>query len=169
MTDYRDVGPGSTAYESPKITITVPHDRLEETSPAIHKPACVLGVDGKSMTGTILTVDDVSDTAEINIAQGAGYYHLVRNVLTYSGAAESTFSTLNFGTPLYYDPSATMPSGVYLSCSPLDSGGAANTLFGHVGWAQDEVPDPYAGDRDPYPLGSAIAGVTHTDIVVVQA
>jgi hypothetical protein len=51
---------------------------------------------------------------------------------------------------VYYDNSATMPAGVYLSTSPLDNTGAANTLFGHIACITSEA-------AALYPLGGATA------------
>jgi len=167
----RDEQVGYEASLGPHVPIEVPYDRLEDATPTVteHKPACVLGVDGSSLTGTIVTLDAATSVAVINIAKGACYYHQVRNVLTYAAAVEATWGQLNFGTPVYYDPSATMPAGVYLSLSPLDNAGAANTLFGWCAWSQTEIPDPFRGDTDPYPLGTAGVASTHEDVVIVQA
>jgi hypothetical protein len=60
------------------------------------------------------------------------YFHEVRNVLTYAAAVEATWGAINIGDRVYYDNSATMPVGVYLSTSPLDNTGAANSLWGTV-------------------------------------
>ena len=150
-------------------TIEVPYDRLENSSPVIHKPAAVLsGTNGTQLTGTIINLHAGESIAVVDIKTNKIYLHQVRNVLTYSGGAEATWGLLNFGLPVYYDRSSTMPSGVHLSLSPLDENGNANPLFGHIVWKQTEVPEPFQGDRDPYPLGSTTAGTTHLNIAIVQ-
>ena len=83
-------------------------------------------------------------------AAGNTYYFEVRNVLTYAAAVEATWGAINIGDAVYYDNSATMPAGTYLSTSPLDNLGVANTHFGHV------VPCNEA-DMALYPKGGATA------------
>jgi len=170
----KDVEPGYAHDESQMCPLLAPKDRLEYTTPTSgqHKPAAVLS-DGtgqaEQITGTILTVDnEETGLVKINTAKDAEYFHQVRNVLTYSAELENTFAQLNFGMKVYYDRSSTMPAGVFLSLSPLDKDGNSNPFFGHVVWADTEYPDPFQGDRDPYPVGSAVSGVTHTDIVIRQ-
>lgn len=161
----------TSAYEQDLMDVEVlvcPYDRLEDVTPTIHKPAAVLGTDGSLITGTIIEVHTDNSVITLSTKHGKKFYHQVRNVLTYAAAVEATWGTLNFGQAVYYDPSATMPAACKLSLSPLDNAGATNTLFGHIVWAQDEIPEPQRGDRDPYPLGSAVAGVTHTDICIRQ-
>lgn len=165
-----DVGPG---YEQDLIklqTIVAPADRLEDTTPTIHKPAAVLGTVGLQITGTIIGVqtDVTPNTITLDVRNGKIYLHQLRNVLTYSGAIEDTWTLINYGMAVYYDRSSTMPAAVKLSTSPLDKDGVANALFGHIVWAQTEEPDPFQGDRDPYPAGNAGAGVTHLNIAILQ-
>jgi hypothetical protein len=80
------------------------------------------------------------------------YRHDVRNVLTYNpGVAELTWGPINIGDPIYYDHSASMPAGVYLSTSPVGTDTVANTLFGFA------VP---ADDADVFPKGAALVAST---------
>jgi hypothetical protein len=85
----------------------------------------------RQQTGVIKSIDAGRSLAFIDLTARKIYKFLVRNVLTYSGAAEATFGGINVGDPIYYDASPTMPAGVYLSTSPLDSAGNANALWGH--------------------------------------
>lgn len=111
---------------------TVPYARLKDITPTVGNPAAVLGlVAGKLQTGVIKSVDAGRSLAVLDLTARKIYKFLVRNVITYSGAAEATFAAINIGDQIYYDASATMPAGVYLSTSPLDAAGAANTLWGH--------------------------------------
>jgi hypothetical protein len=117
----------------------IPYARLEDTTPTASLPAALLSVtDGTQLTGTILVVDAADSMAVIDFTHSMVYEHDVRNVLTYSGAAEDTFGAINVGDPIYYDRSGTMPAGVYLSTSPLDSAGDANPLFGFRVPANDD-------------------------------
>lgn len=166
---YRDTLSSYEASSGPILTWEFPYARLEDATPTLHKPAAVLGnLLGQQLTGTLISLDAANSIAVINIAPGVVYYHQVRNVLTYAAAVEATWTTLDVGTPLYYDRSATMPAGVYLSASPADNTGQANPFFGYVVLAQNEIPDGFTSNANPYPAGSAIAGVTHTDIAVMQ-
>ena len=132
----------------------IPYARLVDTTPTPTNAARVTGVvAGKSLTGTILTVDAGRSVAIIDFTPTMVYMHDVRNVLTYgAGPAEATWGDINIGDEVFYDSTATMPAGVYLSTSPLDNpGAAANTLFGHV------VP---ANDNDTFPKGADGAAST---------
>jgi hypothetical protein len=116
----------------------IPYARLEDATPTATLPAAVISVlPGTQLTGTILTVDAADSVAVIDFTCSMVYWQEVRNVLTYAQAAEATWGAINIGDPVYYDSSATMPVGVYLSTSPLDNTGAANPLFGHVVPADD--------------------------------
>lgn len=130
----------------------VPYARLEDTTPTPSNPAAVLAVgsDENQVCGTILTIDAGDSVAIIDFTASMVYRQTVRNVLTYSAEAENTFGAIDIGYELYYDRSATMPAGTYLSTSPLDNLGAANPKFGHV------VPLTEA-DRVLYPKGAGTA------------
>jgi hypothetical protein len=61
---------------------------------------------------------------------------------------------------VFYDATATMVAlGIYLSTSPLDGAGNANSLFGWI------VPIPSATGFDTdfarFPLAAGVAGSTH--------
>jgi hypothetical protein len=133
-----------------------PYARLTDSSPTPTNAAEVTGLlIGHELTGTILTIDAGRSVAIIDVTPSMVYRHDVRNVLTYNpGVAELTFGPINIGDPVYYDHSATMPAGVYLSTSPLGTGGTANPLFGFV-VASDEV------DQALFPKGAALVGSTH--------
>lgn len=111
----------------------IPYARLEDTTPTPSNPAKVTSVVlGTELTGTILSIDAADSEAVIDFTCAMVYYQEVRNVLTYGGGVEATWGAINVGDTIYYDGSATMPAGVYLSTSPLDNTGAANPIFGHV-------------------------------------
>lgn len=112
----------------------IPHARLTDTSPTASLPAEVTSLTtGTKLTGTILVVDDDDDVAVIDFTCGMIYWHEVRNVLTYNeGVAELTWGPINIGDEIYYDSSASMAAGVYLSTAPTNTTGGNNTRFG---WA----------------------------------
>lgn len=136
----------------------IPYARLTDTTPTPTNAAEVTSVlPGTQLTGTILSVDAGRSIAVIDFTNSMVYRHDVRNVLTYSAGAESTFGAINIGDPVYYDNSATMPAGVYLSTSPLDNTGAANTLFGFA------VADDIASDT--FPKGGATASTQRVAVM----
>ena len=138
----------------------IPYARLEDATPTPSNPAAVLSaVPGTQLTGTILTVDAGTATAILDVTCSMVYRQAVRNVLTYGGGAEATWGTEDIGDPVYYDRSATMPVGTYLSKSPLDSAGVANPLFGHIVGMSD-------ADQALYPKGAG--GVASTQTVGVM-
>lgn len=127
----------------------VPQARLENNAPTPTQPAALTSrTAGTQLTGTILGVDNDDDIALIDFTPSMVYRHFVRNVLTYSGAAENIFGAINAGDAVYYDGSGTMPADVFLSTSPLDASGNANPLFGFV------VP---ADEDDTFPKGTTSA------------
>lgn len=131
----------------------IPYARLEDATPTVSMPACVLSVgtgDLDQLSGTLVSVDAGDSVATIDFTAGSIYWHTVRNVLTYSGAAENTWGPIDIGDPVYYDRSATMPAGTYLSTSPLADDGVATSLFGHV-VSEDDM------DMALYPKGDATA------------
>ena len=131
--------------------VQIPYARLTDTTPTVSLPAEVTSLlPGTALTGTIISIDASDSVAEVDIRASNVYYHEVRNVLTYGGAVEATWGVINIGDAVYYDNSATMPAGVYLSTSPLDNLGVANTLFGHVVPCND-------ADRSNYPTSPATA------------
>jgi len=138
----------------------IPYARLEDATPTETNPACVLSLlPGTQLCGTVLTIDAAASMAVIDFTCSMVYWQEVRNVLTYSGAVENTWGAINIGDPLYYDRSATMPAGVYLSTSPLDNTGAANEVFGAV------VPR-HDTDAALYPKGAGTASTE--DCAVMQ-
>lgn len=164
---------GYEANLGPMDTIVVPYARLEFATPVVgqHKPAAVIGVaadDGVQQTGTIINLDAVQSLATINVARAAAYFHQVRNVLTYSVGAETTFASLDVGIPVYYDGSSTMPAGIFLSLAALDEDDDPNPLFGYIALADLEIDEPWQPSRNPYPLGPATA-TSHVNIAISQA
>ena len=141
----------------------IPYARLEDATPTVSNPAAVLSrTSGTQLTGTILTVDAGESIAVIDFTCSMVYRQDVRNVLTYAAAVEATWGAINIGDPIYYDRSATMPAGVYLSTSPLDNTGAANPLFGHV-VATDDT------DSALYPKGGATASTQECGVMQIGA
>lgn len=139
----------------------IPYARLSDTTPTPTSAAKVTGrVAGKELTGTVLTVDAARSVAIVDFTSSMVYRHDVRNVLTYNGGAENTFGAINVGDPVYYDPSATMPAGVYLSTSPLDKDGGANSLFGWV------VP---SDETDTFAKGGAVASTQRCAVLQTGA
>jgi len=111
----------------------IPYARMTDTTPTVTQPAevtCLLA--GSELTGTVLAVDSDDSVAIVDFTCSMVYEHNVRNVLTYSGAAENTWGAINIGDLVYYDSSGTMPAGTKLSTSPLDSAGGANPIFGRA-------------------------------------
>ncbi|HUV28108.1 MAG TPA: hypothetical protein VMW34_12150 [Anaerolineales bacterium] len=140
----------------------IPYARLEDPLPVVTMPAQVNGLlAGSQLTGTILSIDAVTSVAVIDFTCSMVYWQEVRNVLTYVGNVEATWGVINIGDPIYYDGSATMPATIFLSTSPLDDAGPANTLFG---WA---VPRSDA-DMALFPKGIAIAPGSTVEIAVMQ-
>ncbi len=142
----------------------IPYARLEDVTPTVSFPAAVLSVlPGTQLTGTILSVDAGDSVAVIDFTCSMVYWQDVRNVLTYNvGVAELTWGPINIGDPVYYDRSASMPVGVYLSTSPLDLTGAANPLFGHV------VPRSDA-DMALFPKGGVTASTQECAVMQIGA
>lgn len=111
----------------------VPYGRLTDQTPTATLPCEVTSLtDGTQVTGTILGVDADNSVAMVDFTCSMVYWQEIRNVLTYSAEAEDTFGAINIGDEVYYDHSATMPAGVYLSTSPLGNLGQTNTRFGWV-------------------------------------
>jgi len=141
----------------------IPYARLTDTTPTVSNPAEVTSLlAGTQLTGTILSVDAGESVAVIDFTCSMVYWQEVRNVLTYAAAVEATWGAINIGDIVYYDNSATMPAGVYLSTSPLDNTGAANTRFGYVVPAQDT-------DMALYPKGGITASTQDCAIMQLGA
>lgn len=141
--DYQDSSEGAVRHWE------IPYARLEDATPTPSNPAAVLSdTPGTQVCGTILAINAKLSVAVIDFTCSMVYNHDVRNVLTYAGAVEATWGTIDIGDEVYYDRSATMPAGVYLSTSPLDNTGAANPRFGWV------VPMDIDTDMALYPKGA---------------
>lgn len=143
----------------PVHTIAVPYARLTDATPTIGNPCELLSVTaGTQLCGTLMTIDATDSIAIVNVAPGFIGNWEVRNVLTYNAGVENTWGAINVGDPVYYDNSATMPAGVYLSTSPLDNTGAANTLFGHIACITSEA-------AALYPLGGITASTQDCQVM----
>lgn len=134
------------SFEGAERKWVIPYARLTDTTPEVGHPAQVASaVVGAKLGGVVLSIDADDSVAVLDFTPGKIIKASVRNVITYSGAAENTFRAINIGDPVYYDASATMPAAVELSTSPLDSAGVANTLWGYVvpmdGGGSDAAPD----------------------------
>lgn len=143
----------------------VPYARLEDATPTVSNPASLLNLvatgNGIQVCGTILTVDAVNSVAVIDFTAGMVYRQPVRNVSGYNvGVGENAWLAIQLGAPIYYDRSASMPVGTYLSLSATDLTGANNPLFGYaVGWSD--------ADMATFPKAAAGVGST-TDVAVMQ-
>ena len=148
------------AVDAPGVHWQIPYSRLDDATPTVSNPAQVLGIlPGAEVCGTILSVDANASQATVDFSAGAIYYQQVRNVLTYNpGVAELTWGPINIGDPVYYDGSASMPVGVYLSTSPLNTGGTANPIFGRVVARHD-------ADSALYPKGGVTASTQYCAVM----
>ena len=143
----------------PVFTIAVPYARLTDTTPTEGNPCELTSLlAGAQLCGTIMTIDAGDSIAIVNVAPAFIGNWEVRNVLTYSGAAENTWGAINVGDLVYYDNSATMPAGVYLSTSPLDNLGTANTRFGVIATITSEA-------AALYPLGGVTASTQDCQVM----
>lgn len=137
----------------------VTKSRLVDTTPVVGQPVMLTSLtNGKQLTGTCLSSRTGDNFCIVDFTHSMVYFQEVRNVLTYAGAAESTFGAINEGDRIYYDRSATMPAGVKLSTSPQDSAGLDNTFFGYAVLADDE---------DVYPKGGATASTQEVAVMQV--
>lgn len=139
----------------------VSYAKMEDATPTETQPAALIGsVKGTQLTGTVLTIDADASLAIVDFTPSMVYYHSVRNVLTYSGAAEATFDEVDEGDAIFYDRSSTMPAGVKLSKSPLDKDGNANPLFGFAVLLDED---------DVYPKGTTSASTQTCAVMQVGA
>ena len=143
--------------------VPVPWSRLTDATPTLGDPFQATGlVAGSTFCGTVINPGVVTTDEMIisNVADGAIFRHNVRNVLTWvGGPAEATWGPINLGNPVFYDAQEDTANGIKLSTSPLNSAGAANTLFGHVVLMQDE-------DSSDFPKGAALVASTHVCAVM---
>jgi len=144
----------------PEFTICVPYARLTDTTPTESNPCQLTSLlAGTSLCGTVKTIDASDSVAIVNVAPGFIGNWEVRNVLTYNpGVAELTWGAINVGDLVYYDASASMPAGVYLSTSPLNTGATANTLFGVIATITSEA-------AALYPLGGVTASTQDCQVM----
>jgi hypothetical protein len=124
----------------------IPYARLTDATPTPTNPAEVTSLLlGTSLTGTILTIDAARSVAVIDFTCSMVYLQEVRNVITYAGQQETVWAAINIGDIVYYDNSATMPAGVYLSTAPASGIPDANTRFGYVVAADSADVSPKGG------------------------
>jgi len=144
----------------PEFTICVPYARLTDATPTESNPCQLTSLlAGTSLCGTVKTIDASDSVAIVNVAPGFIGNWEVRNVLTYNpGVAELTWGAINVGDLVYYDASASMPAGVYLSTSPLNTGATANTLFGVIATITSEA-------AALYPLGGVTASTQDCQVM----
>lgn len=146
-----DIRHNYECFSREPFCVMAPYARLTDTTPTVSLPAEFTSLlAGTQLTGTIISIDASDSVAEVDVRASNVYYHEVRNVLTYANEVEATWGVINIGDIVYYDNSATMPAGVYLSTSPLDNLGVANTRFGFVVPCND-------ADRSNYPTSPATA------------
>jgi len=150
--------------ESAIVHWPVPYARMTDVTPTVTQPAEVTCLTaGLQLTGTVLIVDATNSMAIVDFTCGMVYQHYVRNVLTYDpGVAELTWGAINIGQTVYYDGSVSMPAGVKLSTSPLNTGGTANAVFGRV---VEENP----ANGLLYPLGGVTASTQTCAVLQVGA
>ena len=146
----------------PVFTIAVPYARLTDATPTLGNPCQITSLlAGTMVCGAITSVDAGDSIAIVNVAPTFIGNWEVRNVLTYNaGVAELTWGAINVGDLVYYDDSATMPAGVYLSTSPINTDTTANTLFGAIACITSEA-------AALYPLGG-ITGSTQNCQVMLR-
>jgi len=119
-----------------------------------------IAVLGEVRVPGVYTIDATNSVATVDFTCGMVYRQAIRNVATYAGNVENTWAAYQFGAPVYYDRSSTMPATSHLSLSPLDNNGVANPLFGFI-VAWDDA------DMAAYPKGAAGVAAT-TDCAVMQ-
>jgi hypothetical protein len=144
----------------PMLPFVVPYARLHDTTPTESNPCRVTSLlAGTMFCGALITCDAGDSIAVVNGAPGAVYNWPVRNVLTYAAAVEATWGAINVGDLIYYDDSATMPAGVFLSTSPLNNLGTANTRMGVVLPKVSEL-------AALYPLGGVTASTQTCQVAI---
>jgi len=144
----------------PVFTIAVPYAELTDATPTLGNPCEILSLlAGTALCGAITSLDASDSIAIVNVAPCFIGNWEVRNVLTYNpGVAELTWGAINIGDLVYYDASASMPAGVYLSTSPLNTGGTANSLFGAIACITSEA-------AALYPLGGITASTQNCQVM----
>ena len=155
-----EINNGYQHSSGPEIPICVPYADLTDATPTESNPCEVLSLlAGTAVCGTVTTIDASDSVAIVNVAPGFIGNWEVRNVLTYNpGVAELTWGAIGYGDLVYYDASASMPAGVYLSTSPLNTLGVANTLFGVIATINSEA-------AALYPLGGATASTQNCQVM----
>ena len=100
-------------------------------------------------TGVVMTYNDKTEIAVLNVADKVIVRDYVSNILTYDpGQAAATFETAPaIGQPVYVDDSSDLGAGCTLSLSPLndESPGLPNPLAGWLFYCQDEYQDSGIG------------------------
>jgi hypothetical protein len=143
----------------------IPYARLEDVTPTVSNPASVRNLvatgNGIQVCGTILSIDATNNVAVIDFTPSMVYRQPLRNVSGYNlNVAENAWLAIQLGAAVYYDRSASMPAGCYLSLCATDLTGANNPLFGYVvGWSD--------ADMASFPKAAAGVGST-TDCAIMQ-
>lgn len=152
-----------------------PVGRLHDITPTPTNPACVTGLlAGSELSGTILSIRPPTPAtatfAVIDVTPGMVYMHDVRDVLTYGGGpAEASWGAINIGDPVFYDATATMVAlGIYLSTSPLDGAGNANSVFGWVVPAPSTTGTDTDAARFPLASGGGVGALSTHRVAVMQ-
>ena len=136
--------------------VDIPWSRLRDVTPALHDPLSVTSrISGIAMCGTIITLGTAADPyVVVNVAEGAIYYHNVRNVTAWgAGPAEAAWAAANIGDPVFYDVLSDAANGIKLSLAPEGLNHHENPLFGFIVMLQEE-------DKDDYPKCAGISGCT---------
>lgn len=121
--------------------VVIPWARLRDVTPTLHDPASVISrISGIAICGTVITLGSAADPYVVmNVAEGAIYYHNVRNVTSWGqGPAEATWSAANIGDPVFYDVLSDAANGVKLSMSPEGLNDEENPVFGFIVMLQEE-------------------------------
>jgi len=145
----------------PVFTIAVPYADLTDATPTLGNPCEILSLlVGTAVCGALTSIDAGDSIAIVNVAPSAIFNWEVRNVLTYDpGVAELTWGAIGYGDLVYYDASASMPAGVYLSTSPLNTLGVANSLVGSIATITSEA-------AALYPLGGITASTQDCQVMI---
>jgi len=148
----------------PVFTIAVPYARLTDATPTVGNPCQFTSLlPGTQLTGTIMTTDATDSVAIVNVAPCFIGNWEVRNVLTYNpGVAELTWGAINVGDLVYYDHSASMPAGVYLSTAPTGTDTVLNTRFGVIACITSEA-------AALYPKGGITASTQNCQVMQLGA
>jgi hypothetical protein len=141
----------------------IPYALLTDATPTPTNPAKVIGLPlGTELCGTILSIDAGRSVAVIDFTASMVYMFDVRTVTTYGGGFEVAWAAIAIGDLIYYDNSATMPAGVYLSLAAANNVAGANPPFGRAVPAND-------ADMLLFPKGGGGAATVRTSVMQIGA